>query len=577
MTAKVAGKVVVVRQMRDGREVIRVGIANQGKVDLTLTNNVLSREEGRLHAAHDDNDHFGHGLPVAPGRVSEQSFPLGEMYRDSKISNSSTLRLGFRAVNDVGAYVTVPLRGLKLDEPKVIDVRRDFTWYTGEYDQRQDGAGSPNQYEGQRQGYYLNPTNPLAIDVANGSTWLKKFLGPKIEPKFKAQGELTIEPIVEGRQLTGWMVRTVNAGDPEKGFSPFIATVALDVPNDGKKGLESMAVPYFKSEAAQPIFVGSKRYATKPEPGTPVRLAVRGLGTETVLLPGIGKKATVHVGDLPNNTTQSADEFFDLAKVLQKRAEKARVVQFSDGGVPVPVPPPLVFRGAEAMRESDFDAPRLQVRNVPETKERSAGFEIEVTSNMPKRAWNTDVGFIGTVKLQAEADAKPADDARPAGKNVELAPPLPFLQPGGKQTWFLPMGADMNGVEVGSGKRLQFGTRGLGWFSILELPMAGQVIDSAADANVMRFRPDQVNRELITAATIQEWVTRQEAIAARRAAQQAAADKKAAAQAAAEKAAAEAAEAKPAAKRPVAAQKTAEAPAVAAPARKRAARRVVSG
>ena len=192
----------------------------------------------------------------------------------------------------------------------------------------------------------------------------------------------------------------------------------------------------------------------------------------------------------------------------------------------MPAPPPLVFRGHEAIRESDFDAPRLQVRSVHESAERPAGFEIEVTSNMPTRAWNTEVGFIGTLKLQADADAdaKRVDEARPAGKNVELAPPKPFLAPGATHRWFLPMGADMNGVEVASGKNLQFGTRGLGWFSIVKLPKAGEVIDSVANVDVMRFRPDQVNREMIAAATIQDWVTKQAAIAARRAEKAAAAE-----------------------------------------------------
>ncbi len=530
---KVAGKVVVVRQLVKGKEQIRVGIANQGTVDLTLTNNVTSKREDPLLVVHDDHEAFGHGLPVAPGKVSEQAFPLGALYRHQRISDDSTLRLGFRAVNGVGAYVTVPLAGLKLDEPKIIDVRKDFVWYTGQQFSRTDGAGSPDKYAGMREYGYLNPTHALSVDVANGPDWLAKFLAPKVEPKFKAKGRLTIEPITEGNRLTGWMVRTVNSGDPENGFSPFIATVALDVENDGKKGLESMAVPHLKSEAAQPIFAGTKRYAALPEPGTPIRLGVRGLGNEVVRLPGLGEKATVRVEDLPINTTQNADEFFNLAAVLKKRQEKAGVVQFSDGGVPVPVPPPLVFRGHEAMRESDFDPPRLQVRKVPKSAERPAGFEVEVTSSMPKRAWNTEVGFIGTLKLQEGAE--PADDARAPGQNAELA--QAFLKPRGTHTWFLPAGTEMNGVEVATGKTLQFGTRGLGWFSMVKLPKAGQVIDSAADLEVMRFRPDQVNREAITAATIQDWVTKQEAIAAKRAAREAAAEKKAAAKEAASKAA----------------------------------------
>lgn len=147
---------------------------------------------------------------------------------------------------------------------------------------------------------------------------------------------------------------------------------------------------------------------------------------------------------MPNNAAQAADEFFDLQAVLTKRAEKAEFVQFADGGVKVPAPPPPVFRGLLAIRESDFDAPHVLIRATEATDDRPKGWQIDVTSNMAQRAWDTEVGFVGTLKLQAEPGAVAPNAKLGPGRDVDLLPAQPFLKPGATHSWFLPDGVDVN-------------------------------------------------------------------------------------------------------------------------------------
>jgi hypothetical protein len=364
---------------------------------------------------------------------------------------------------------------------------------------------SPDSYSGLTESRYLDARNPLTINQKSTTDWVSQFLAPKVEPKYKCRGELTIEPVLTNGAVSGWMVRTLNQGKPEEGYKPFIATVALDIAEDGKKGLESMAVPHFQSEAAQAMFMGSKQYAQLPTVGTKVRLGVRGLGSETVFLPGPNEKVTVRVDRLPVNSNQVADEFFDLDSVLKKREEKAQIVRFSDGGVPVPVPPPPVYRGLLAIRESDFDAPEFKVQGLEATAERPRGWEISVRSMMPAQAFGKDVGFISTLQMQAKPGAVATDARRPVGKDIHVAPPKAFAKPGTAHTWFLPEGVDMNGVPVQAGNNVQFGTRGLGWFAIVGLPDIGKTVSSLEDTELMRFRPDQVDRNALNAADITAW------------------------------------------------------------------------
>jgi hypothetical protein len=502
---RVGGKILIIPDTV--KQQWRVAAVNTGQQELGITHNIMAPGENPLTTRHDDHEQYGHGMPVKPdpSAFRELVFSKGAQYNSRAIVEGSTLRVGLRADgNGNGAYYTVQLG--PLDGPvRTVDIRDDFVWYgrniqagKGNPDTYQSNTGSMDSYERQaRQKPNSGRVEELEMFLAD----LIKGAGPQR----KCKGTFTIEAVPNERgQLSHWTVTVENRGDPVTNELPFIGTIAFDVEKDGKKGLDSMGVPYQGSRAQLAIPYRAGGYAVVPEPGAQLRIGVRGFGLSVVQLPAVGQKVVVKVEEMRREYGQSQDEFFDAAEIAQKRLEKGATVAFADAGQELRKTGPVVLRGDRAEQESNFRSPQLSVSFVAPTAEHPlGGWEIDMTSRMPGAVDEANVGFIGTLKLD-QPGAVAVDANRPAGKDVAIAPPKKFLVPGERKTWFIPFGHNMNGIVAQPGMQLSIGTRGLGWFAEIPLPNIGERIDTEVNKEVWGLREDQVNRDFLKHAYVNQ-------------------------------------------------------------------------
>ena len=90
---------------------------------------------------------------------------------------------------------------------------------------------------------------------------------------------------------------------------------------------------------------------------------------------------------------------------------------------------------------------------------------VELKNELPARDANVDgepeIGFVATLRI--------SDAGGGVGWDPAQLPPKKFEAPGETKTWFIPEGANVNGAEAKQGEDLVIGTRGLGWFTVLNV------------------------------------------------------------------------------------------------------------
>ncbi|HEY4221018.1 MAG TPA: hypothetical protein VGO62_06740, partial [Myxococcota bacterium] len=153
---------------------------------------------------------------------------------------------------------------------------------------------------------------------------------------------------------------------------------------------------------------------------------------------------------------------------------------------------PVVYRGEQARLKTDFDPPRITINHVvdgPDTP--GGGWLIEMENKLPQKDGkvdgNPDIGFVATLRV--------GDEGGELGWDPRQLPPKKLEAPAEKKTWFLPEGANVNGVEAKPGEKLVVGTRGLGWYCVLDLPSGKKAIDTDKDFDLWAFREDQFARQ----------------------------------------------------------------------------------
>ena len=254
-----------------------------------------------------------------------------------------------------------------------------------------------------------------------------------------------------------------------------------------------MGLPNKGSKAIQRIEANGN-YGVDAAPGAKLRLGVRGYAWVEIPLPRDG---TV---DLPFSkfkidAKQMSPEFFDKDAVTAKRDEKVARVQFFEGGTAINQElKPKVWTGDEAKKRSTFDAPRLQVKVVGDSKDTpGGGYLIELESKLAEFVDDERAGFIAAIRL-AGADLNSAAAQQLTPKKLEY--------PGAKAVWFIPQGADFGPVKANAGVELQVATKGLGWLAAVPLPAKGTV-DSNSNEDVWGLREDQESKRMLRASYVQ--------------------------------------------------------------------------
>ena len=443
-------------------------VKNEGDQEVGVTNNILPANQPNLDR-HDDNTRYGHGLVAQPGGESWQAFKIGDPYHGVPIAAGCHLRVGLRNA----AYKTVELPPLDAD-PIEIDFK-DFVWYG------QQAAHSTASMAG----YQVAGMNP---NVAQGSlmTRINEMRAKKIKYKCEGEAMVTAVPGKSGA-LSHWEVKFKNTSD-----QAWIGTCVFAgaEKNDGM-GLESMACPDKGSAALQRI-EAMGNYGKDAVAGAQLRLGVRGFGSFEIALPSSGE-VKVDLKQFKIDAAKVADEFFDRGEVDKKRQEKMAKVQFfgPDGKALNDEMKPIVRIGQEAIDRTDFRPPRVQLKAVADAPETpGGGWLLEIESRMPERDEHVgdkpEIGFVATLRL--------GDTAGDVGWDPQQLPPKRFEKPHETKTWFIPAGANANGVEAKPGEILLVGTRGLGWYTPLELPAPGKSVDTDKNIDLWHFREDQFAR-----------------------------------------------------------------------------------
>ncbi|MBK7861779.1 MAG: hypothetical protein IPJ65_24815 [Archangiaceae bacterium] len=446
----------------------RLVVKNEGDQQFAVTQNILPANDP-TRDQHDDTARYGHGLMVSPSKVSTQSFRLGSPYLHYTIEEDSHLRLGLRGL----AYQTVPLP--PLDGPPVELDLQDFVWY----------GGSPDSSVAQAHNWAGSEEH--RADVAEGEQLLAEVeqLMLMATHGIKCEGTAKLKAVEgPGGKLSHWELWFSNEGD-----QPFIGTVSFanGSKNDGL-GLESMACPG-NGQAAMQRIEALGNYGDEARPGAVVRLGVRGYSWKEVPLPASGEV------ELPLKSFKLAadsfsEEYFDPAKVEEKRAEKRDRVQFFDHGKPLnDALEPKTYFGAEALARSTYDPPSASVWSVgdaPDTP--GGGWVVELENTLPQ---NDREGMLGVVATLSLGDA---------GWDPALLPPKRFDFPQQAKRWFIPHQSVVNGVTAVAGERLHLGTRGLGWSASVELPARGGKVRSQGDDQFWGFREDQYHRRKLAPA-----------------------------------------------------------------------------
>lgn len=443
-------------------------VKNEGDQDVGVTNNILPPNQPNLDR-HDDHERYGHGLIARPGSESWQAFRVGDPYHGLPIAPGCHLRVGLRNA----AYKTVELPPLDSD-PIEIEFK-DFVWYG------QQGSHSTAGMAG----YQIGGMN---TNVAQGSlmTRIEEMRAKKI--KYKCTGEASVTAVAgNGGALSHWEVKFTNSS-----AQAWIGTCVFDgaEKNDGM-GLESMACPD-KGSAAMQRIEAMGNYGKDAVAGAKLRLGVRGYGSFEVALPSSGA-VKVDLKQFKIDAAKMADEFFDHGEVDKKRQEKMAKVQFfgSDGAALNAEMKPIVRKGQEAIDRTDFPPPHVKLRAVDDSAETpGGGWLLEVESRMPARDAHVgdtpEIGFVATVRL--------GDTAGDEGWDPQQIPPKRFETPNEAKSWFIPAGANVNGVEAKQGEVLIVGTRGLGWYTPLTLPAKGKPVDTDKNIDLWHFREDQFAR-----------------------------------------------------------------------------------
>ena len=454
-------------------------VINEGDREIGVTHNVLNKGQERL-AVHDDHVKYGHGLPVRPNDGSFLAFRYGDAYQHQGNGSTVTIREG--AILRVGlrgaAVTTVELPPLDGD---MIELDfKDFEWYGSE---AHHNTAHMRNYAAQAQ-------NKLHLDQGKDAirARVEQLLAQKRKgPPCAGEASITAVPGKNGA-LSHWEVRFKNAGD-----TPWIGTCVFEgAQKNSGIGLESMACPEKGSAAVQRIEANGN-YGVIAQAGRQLRVGVRGWGHTHLELPSAGT-VQVDLKKFKIEGGQVSPDFFDAAKVDEKRREKMNKVQFFDaaGKALNAELKPVVYRGDEAKNKTDFDPPRVTVTKVEDSEEHpGGGWLVELENRLPKNDphvdGNPEIGFVATLRL--------SDAGGDVGWDPRQLPPKKFHDPGEKKTWFIPEGANVNGAEAKSGEELIIGTRGLGWFCSVKLPTKSKPVDTDKSFDSWAFREDQFARQ----------------------------------------------------------------------------------
>ncbi len=472
----IRGKVFIVPNEKE--RTYEMLVVNEGDREIGVTHNVLQKGQENLRV-HDDHVKYGHGLPVNPNDGSRLAFKYGDVYTHQgnggsvTIQEGALLRVGLRGA----AVTTVELPPLDGD---MIEIDfKDFQWYGNE---AAHSTASMRSYAAQAQ-------NKLHLD--QGKDAIRARVEQLLAAKRKGPpcaGTVSVTAVPgKGGSLSHWEVRFQNKGD-----TPWIGTCVFEgAQKNSGLGLESMACPDKDSAAMQRI-EASGNYGVIAQAGRELRAGVRGYGSVNIPLPAEGT-VEVDLKKFKISSDQVAADFFDHAKVEEKRAEKMNKVQFfgPDGKALNDELKPVVYRGEEARLKTDFDPPHIVVSRVedgPDTP--GGGWVVEMENKLPKNDGkvdgNPEIGFVATLRV--------GDEGGELGWDPRQLPPKKLETPGEKKSWFIPAGANVNGIEANVGEKLVVGTRGLGWYCAIKLPAKGKV-DTEKKFDLWSFREDQFARQ----------------------------------------------------------------------------------
>jgi hypothetical protein len=196
-----------------------------------------------------------------------------------------------------------------------------------------------------------------------------------------------------------------------------------------------------------------------------------------------------------------------LRETRVNRAHLFPAAQAPGPAVAGPAQGPLVYRGAEAVKQSAFPVPEISVRHVEKGVGDVPGWTIEVRNRLGE-AFPADtegvfppdftnaalrgrpiagqpMGLVTTLRLGDEGQDK-----------ANMYPKL-LAGEGAVRRWFLHEGAQAQGpqgpVAAEAGAPLTVGTRGMGIYARIALPAAGQEVTvSPEKPELYSLRPDQV-------------------------------------------------------------------------------------
>jgi hypothetical protein len=437
---------------------------NLGDSPGMMTHNVFgSRQEAETSNVHDDM-RYGHGDPVPHGNdarpgIVRRNFPINAPYNEHSVRVGNWFRVGFRG--QAWLPVQIPPPGETVVVP---------------YEQMRPSNGT---------------FRPQAFDRASrvGGPLAAMFAALNQGNKHHTIGQVQLVPVPDPRRpnrLRGWEVVVENQAhfEPADGQTTgFSATVVLtNAEGKGAKnaglGLESMGVPAGGYSARQFILFdgdyGAREFGVRAQPGTRVRLGVRGISTFDAHLPSLAEGTrTIGLHEFKRTEGDLVSAWFETKEILGKLGEKkGRVEFFKDRQRLNDQLPDTVYHGDEAFIRAEFkDPPRVRIETLPASEELpQGGWSISMESALPEEDKLGRVGFVGGLAPVAARNRPEIDEAA-----------LPVRQFSPEQRvhrWVLPAGARVGGAPAKAGTELAVVTGALGWRAKIALPKAGEAVDT---------------------------------------------------------------------------------------------------
>lgn len=466
---------------------INVHAVNHGQSPGQLTHNMRSSlaelktlKPGVLQ--HDDTK-FGHGNPVNRGSLERPqtatlSFPVGDIYQSEDvhtdgqrtavpvpIQEGTWLRVGFR--QRASFELPIPAPGEIVEIP---------------YEAMRAQTSSSSQTTVWKDLYrYLGwAPEPMVRDGSHAPAELRAVMANK--PPHLVTGLASIEAVAHAHAptvLKGWYVRFDNGATGTASAEQTHGFTATAVLTDGNGranknaglGLEAMPTTGGGSSARQFIMAGGD-YGVRAEPGTSIRLGIRGHSFANTALPKLGERVELDLSHFQVGTSETQSAWFDGAKLRGKMGEKKNRVEFFENGRQINDElPDTVYSGTDAFERAEFKVPP---RVTAQRRASDGAWVISMESLLPDADKLGPVGFSGKIWLEVDGQLQESDLAA-----FEFTPQLRST------TWSLQAdrlvpgsGLTVSALVKARRARLVIDTGPLGWRGTLSLPRDGELADS---------------------------------------------------------------------------------------------------